>query len=200
MQPKGSRAAFFVQMAAVMAVGGVCRKLVQAHRAEIQTFRNRALLTWEFFRATRVTGSIHQVSLDFIYTNHDRSPAIKTISGLWKHDSDQPDRLVLLPRSKVPICTGWGSYASLERMAMALARQDKHCKHDPRSGNEIIEALRDFNPAMDDRGIPFGESLKDVAVTVSAYRRAWDEYPMWPDGPMDLESLGPLPASEAEPQ
>lgn len=169
------------QLLGVAAVGWACRKAAAIPPGRLQDLRNRLLLSWNFFKATQVTGTIHRVEFGFIYLDGDRSAHVKQVAGLWTHEADQPDVLCLVPRYW-PMASGgqWMPYDSVVRRAMILARSDRGRDAAKRTRAEIAEVLSyEWRLDPGKAGATIGEpGWEDRAE--EAYARAYARYPMWP--------------------
>lgn len=185
------------QLLGVVAMGWAFRKATKVPPARIQSLMNRLALSWNFFRATSVNGTIHRAEFDFIYLDGDRSAHTKQVAGLWPHDADSPDVLYAVPKVWQLDRQLWPPYDAAERRAMILARADRRRDAVARTHAQIVEALRCERRlgAKEDgtkAGVP-GNGLPGWQVrAVGAYMRAFASYPVWPAIP----PLSSLPSAE----
>lgn len=183
MTSKAKSLRMAAQVLTLAVVGWALRKASQVPASRVQNLRNRLLLTREFFRATDVSGTIHQAEFDFIYLDGDRSPHTKRVSGLWQFDSDQPDSLRAVP---VWSARDWDRYGSLERRAMILGRADRRGNRGKRSPESVIDVLRQERFYLAEGGV-WAPSAAEKKTANDAYLSAFFAYPSWP-----------LPAEQAD--
>lgn len=183
------------QLLSLAALGWAVRKAIRVPPARIQNLSNRLVLSWNFFRSTDVTGTIHKAEFGFIYLDGDRSAHAKQVSGLWTHDADQPDVLCPIPHAwQIPSGGVLLPYDSIERRAMILARADRRMERPKRTRAQILEVLLKERPDAEAgpaelRESDWGAATWDDRVE-EAYLRAFARYPMWP-GFLSPSSLPP---------